>query len=352
MAHGYKAVGWNRQKKVYDSVLAAAVLGYLGIFIGASFLFDPEATAETVLIRALGTAALLLLHVVLAIGPLARLDSRFLPLLYNRRHLGVTVFGLGLAHGVFALVQFHGLGNVSPWVSLLVSNGRYNSLAHFPFQILGALALVVLFLMAATSHDFWLAQLTPPWWKGLHMAVYVAYGLLVMHVALGVLQSERDPLLAAVLGLGLATTLTLHLLAATRGRAIDEEPPTTALDGFVAACRVGEIPEKRAKVVRLGAERVAIFRYDGKISAVSNVCRHQNGPLGEGRILPDGCITCPWHGFQYRPETGASPPPFEEKVETYRVRVEGDQVWVDPRPNAPGTYVEPARLPSGGEATA
>jgi hypothetical protein len=30
-----------------------------------------------------------------------------LPLLYNRRHLGVRHFLLGLAHGVFALVQFH-----------------------------------------------------------------------------------------------------------------------------------------------------------------------------------------------------------------------------------------------------
>jgi nitrite reductase/ring-hydroxylating ferredoxin subunit len=29
----------------------------------------------------------------------------------------------------------------------------------------------------------------------------------------------------------------------------------------------------------------------------------QNGPLGEGRIV-DGCITCPWHGYQYRPDTG------------------------------------------------
>ena len=55
-----------------------------------------NATIETQLIRALGTCALLLLHVILAIGPLARLDRRFLPLLYNRRHLGVTMFLLAL----------------------------------------------------------------------------------------------------------------------------------------------------------------------------------------------------------------------------------------------------------------
>ena len=71
-------------------------------------------------------------------------------------------------------------------------------------------------------------------------------------------------------------------------------------------------PRNAPGIVCLAGERVAIFKYDGKISAVSNVCQHQNGPLGEGKIL-DGCITCPWHGYQYLPETGASPPPFVRK---------------------------------------
>jgi len=79
------------------------------------------------------------------------------------------------------------------------------------------------------------------------------------------------------------------------------------------------------------------------VSAVSNVCQHQNGPLGEGRIL-DGCITCPWHGYQYGPENGAAPPPFKEKIPTFQVKVVDGAVLVHPRPNAPGTYVEPARV--------
>ena len=112
MSVSYQAVGWNRQKKIYDGVLAGGVALYLAIFVGLGATVHPNATAETLLIRALGTAALLLLHVILAIGPLCRLDRRFLPLLYNRRHLGVTMFLLALAHGTFSLVQFHALGNV------------------------------------------------------------------------------------------------------------------------------------------------------------------------------------------------------------------------------------------------
>ena len=88
MSTTYQAVGWNRQKRLYDGVLAAGVAAYLVVFVAGNLLFRPHATLETILIRALGTAALLLLHVVLAIGPLCRLDPRFLPLLYNRRHLG------------------------------------------------------------------------------------------------------------------------------------------------------------------------------------------------------------------------------------------------------------------------
>src|SRR6266487_4094629 len=216
MSVQYGAIGWNRQKRVYDVTLLSLLALYLGLFVGIGAWRFPTATAETLLIRGLGTAAFLLLNVVLCIGPLARLDRRFLPLLYNRRHLGVTTFLLGLAHGGFALFQFHALGNVNPFVSLFISNPRYGSVADFPFQALGFLALIILFLMAATSHDFWLRNLSAPIWKRLHMLVYVAYGLLIAHVTLGALQSERSPVLAVILGIGLATVLSLHLAAAFR----------------------------------------------------------------------------------------------------------------------------------------
>lgn len=341
MSSEYRAISWNRQKKLYDLVVASLLLTYIALFVGVGVWRNPTATAETLLIRAFGTAAFLLLHVVLSIGPLARLDRRFLPLLYNRRHLGVTTFLMGLAHGGFALFQFHALGNVNPLLSLFISNPRYGSIPEFPFQILGFFALIILFVMAATSHDFWLRNLTAPTWKRLHMLVYLAYVLLVAHVVLGALQSERSPLLAGALTIGVATVLGLHLAAGFRARRVDLEKRSATQNGFVELCRVDQIPEKRATVVSLSGERVAIFRYDGKLSAVSNVCQHQNGPLGEGRIL-DGCITCPWHGYQYRPENGAAPAPFKEKVPTFRVKVVDGAVFVDPRPQPAGTYIEPA----------
>jgi sulfoxide reductase heme-binding subunit YedZ len=340
MSVSYQAIGWNRTKKVYDSVLACGLALYLALFVGVGSVAHPNATAETLLIRGLGTAALLLLHVILCIGPLCRLDKRFLPLLYNRRHLGVTMFLLALAHGLFALFQFHALGNLNPLVSLFASNPRYASLADFPFQALGFGALLILFLMAATSHDFWLHNLSVPVWKRLHMLVYVAYALLIAHVTLGALQSETSPVLAAVLGVGLTAVTALHISAATAERRRDREPAVRE-DEYLPVCDIDSIPENRACVVVCRGERVAVFKYDGRVSAVSNVCRHQGGPLGEGKII-DGCITCPWHGYQYLPESGAAPPPFTEKVPTFRTRVVGNQVFLHPAPLPPGTRVEPS----------
>jgi DMSO/TMAO reductase YedYZ heme-binding membrane subunit/nitrite reductase/ring-hydroxylating ferredoxin subunit len=343
MSHAYQAVGWNRQKRVYDAVLGIGVLLYVGLFVLIGSVLYPTATAETLIIRSVGSAAFFLLHVVLCIGPLCRLDSRFLPLLYNRRHLGVVTFLLSLIHGSFGIVQFHSLGDKNPLVSLFISNQDFSSLRNFPFHQLGFAALLILFLMAATSHDFWLRNLTPPAWKTLHMLVYVAYALLIAHVTLGELQSEASPVLVIATGAGLITVIGLHLLAASRERKIDRKKADPAEDGFVKACTIESIPEKCAAVVSLRGERIAIFKFDGKVSAVSNVCRHQNGPLGEGKII-DGCITCPWHGYQYFPETGASPPPFTEKVSTFRSKVVDGCVWIDPQPNPPGTRVEPAKI--------
>lgn len=338
MSEKYVAISWNRQKKIYDALVWSGIAVYLLLFIGLGSFLQPNATIETLIIRGCGTCAILLLHIVLIIGPLCRLSPKFLPLLYNRRHLGVTTFLIGAVHAVFSIIQFHALGTVNPIISILVSNTRFNSVADFPFQVLGLIVLIILFLMAVTSHDFWLNNLTAPIWKTLHTLVYVAYALLIGHVTLGVLQAETSPILAVSLGIGLVLVIGLHLISAFKEASLDKE--LIANNEFIEACTVAEIPEKRACIRTISGERVAIFKYNGKISAVSNVCQHQNGPLGEGMIGDDGCITCPWHGFQYLPETGASPPPFTEKVPTFNLKIEDGKVFVHPKPNKLGTRVE------------
>jgi sulfoxide reductase heme-binding subunit YedZ len=338
MSHAYRAVGWNTQKRAYDAIALSGAAATAAVVAGGTWWRYPQVTIETALIRGFGITAIVLLHVVLSIGPLCRIDRRLVPLLYNRRHLGVMTFLFAAVHGVLALVQFHGFGNVNPLVSVLTTSTGWFTIDRFPFQVAGLGALVILFVMAATSHDFWLRTLTAPVWKMLHMGVYAAYGLLVMHVSFGALQSEVPASAGLLLLAGSTWLAVLHTISARLERRTDHAP---AADAWVDVCAVKQIPEKRARIVCAGGERIAVFKYDGRLSAISNVCQHQNGPLGEGKIV-GGCVVCPWHGYEYRPDTGAAPPPFTEAVPTFRVRVIDDRVQVDPRPLRPGTYVEPA----------
>lgn len=353
MSIGYTWVQWNRHKRIYDAVVAGAVAAYIAGFWATTRVVWSGSRAlsdEIVLIRATGSCAIVLLHVILCIGPLARLDRRFLPLLYNRRHLGVMTFLVALVHAVIVIGFYHGFGVVNPLLSLLTSNTNYASLTAFPFQILGLLALLILFLMAATSHDFWLKNLSASTWKRLHMLVYVAYGLLIGHVALGALQNDRSPLGPLLTFIGAITVTSLHLVAGSKEARKDARPAPAIIDvqgdqqAWLDVGAAADIPTDRARTVCAPhGERIAVFRHNGAITAVTNVCAHQGGPLGEGKVI-DGCITCPWHGWQYRPADGCSPPPFNEKIATYQVRIVAGRVQVNARALPPGTPTRPARI--------
>jgi nitrite reductase/ring-hydroxylating ferredoxin subunit len=113
---------------------------------------------------------------------------------------------------------------------------------------------------------------------------------------------------------------------------------------YLDAGAARELPEDRATALVVpGAERIAVIRHKDQFSAIHGVCAHQGGPLYEGKVI-DGCLTCPWHGWQYRPEDGCAPPPFVERVVTYPIRLKDGRVLVDPRPLAAGTKVMPAKL--------
>jgi sulfoxide reductase heme-binding subunit YedZ len=345
MSTRYRPVSWNRNKRVCDLVIAGGVVAYLGVYVGVGLLVDGRVGLPELALRALGTCGLILLHVVLGVGPLARLDRRFLPVLYNRRHLGVTTFLVGLAHAALAVGYYHGHGRLDPLVSLLTANTDYGSLRRFPFEMLGLFGLLVLFLLAATSHDFWQKALGRVAWKWLHLLVYPAFAALVLHVALGALQDGRPVLFPVLLGSGFALVAGLHIAVGLRERLPDVAPRRIPLaEAWVDVGTVDEIPDGRAKVVCLpGRERIAVFRLGDRVAAVTNVCAHQGGPLGEGKVVR-GCLTCPWHGWAYHPEDGCAPPPFTERVPTFRIRVVDRRVLLDPNPRPPGTPTEPARI--------
>jgi len=261
MSAGFRAVQWNRDKLIYDAILVLCVALFIGGFVAIASHWHPpkdRVAAIDIWIRATGSCAFLMLTVILCIGPLARLDRRFLPLLYNRRHFGVLTFLIAVAH-VWLMIEWFAAQNALPdLLAEMTSVNNYGKFIGFPFKVLGLAALLVLFVMAATSHDFWLTFLTPPVWKALHMLLYVAYGLVVMHVALGIMQYERTVLLPLMLYGGFGTVTALHLAAGIRERGNERQIAAPETDGWIVVGAPSDIPNRAARIVAApGGERIA-----------------------------------------------------------------------------------------------
>ena len=74
---------------------------------------------------------------------------------------------------------------------------------------------------------------------------------------------------------------------------------------------------------------LAISFRDGKFGAISNVCNHVGGPLGDGRLDSD-YIVCPWHNWKFHRCSGIGEPGFEEdRIPAYPVKIESGRVFVN-----------------------
>ena len=97
---------------------------------------------------------------------------------------------------------------------------------------------------------------------------------------------------------------------------------------FVRVARVSEIPERRGKLVRLDNEEIALWRAEGKLYAINNVCPHQHFSMLHEGELKGIELTCPMHGWTFRLDTG-TPTVGSGKAKTYNVKIEGDTVFVE-----------------------
>ena len=347
MSEKYQIVQWNQAKLYYDAVLLVGIAIYLSAFmlIGlqpheSGNIADPV----VLLIRGLGSLAFLMLTLILLIGPLARMSPRILPFLYNRRHFGVVTFLVASAHFGLSLMWYHGGGPLNPLVSLFISGQSGVPFEGVPFELFGLAAWLILAVMVVTSHDYWLNTLSARVWKAVHMAVYLAYALVVFHIVLGALLTEKSWAYPLLIVIAFGLVASAHYLAARHEMNIDTKPVRLQNEGWIKVGRLAEIPMLRAKIIVLPTgERVGVFRDQDIVGAITNVCRHQGGPLGEGKIV-DGCVTCPWHGWQYKLEDGVSPPPFQEQVATYNLKLEDDLIYVHSQENPLGQKSETLRL--------
>jgi len=105
---------------------------------------------------------------------------------------------------------------------------------------------------------------------------------------------------------------------------------------FIPTIPVSELPENSHKPIKTGTKKIALFNYNGKITAIGNACLHKGGDLGNGFIqkLDDGelYVACPWHGWQYNLQTGKAPHGYKDQQAVYDVRVENSIIYISEEP--------------------
>ena len=94
-------------------------------------------------------------------------------------------------------------------------------------------------------------------------------------------------------------------------------------------CPLSDLPEGAARVFEIDGTSLAAARSATKVFVVENRCSHDDGPLGEGRML-DGQIECPRHGARFDLATGrATRMPAVAPIETFAATIEGNDVFVE-----------------------
>jgi nitrite reductase/ring-hydroxylating ferredoxin subunit len=97
---------------------------------------------------------------------------------------------------------------------------------------------------------------------------------------------------------------------------------------FRKIASVAELPAGELLEIVEGNNLYALCNVAGEIRALSGICPHHGGPLGQG-ALEGSLVACPWHAWQFDSATGACAFNNEVRVPTYPVRVEDGQILVD-----------------------
>ncbi len=68
--------------------------------------------------------------------------------------------------------------------------------------------------------------------------------------------------------------------------------------------RVSELRENQGKRFLINDVDIAVFKVNGEIFVLNNVCPHQHTSIIYDGIIEDGCIVCPAHGWMFNLKTG------------------------------------------------
>lgn len=98
----------------------------------------------------------------------------------------------------------------------------------------------------------------------------------------------------------------------------------------VFLCKVDELdPSEMKRIPNAEVGDICVYNLEGKFYATADLCTHATASLAEGDI-DDDLITCPVHWGQFHIPSGKAVTfPCERDLRTYRVEIQGDEVYAD-----------------------
>ncbi|MEK7466909.1 MAG: Rieske 2Fe-2S domain-containing protein [Planctomycetota bacterium] len=101
---------------------------------------------------------------------------------------------------------------------------------------------------------------------------------------------------------------------------------------WVCVGSADKLKHKPLQQILAGKVPIALSCRDGQFGAISGVCTHAGGPLGDGHLDKSGYVVCPWHNWDFECQTGMARPGFKDTVPGHDVKIEGGDVWVNIEP--------------------
>ena len=96
----------------------------------------------------------------------------------------------------------------------------------------------------------------------------------------------------------------------------------------VTVAKSEDIPDGSSVVVTVRQKDVAIFRINGVLHAIDDMCPHMGASLSGG-FVEDGCVTCPWHYWRFCLADGAWADNPKVKIGAYPVHEVGGEIQLE-----------------------
>ena len=114
-------------------------------------------------------------------------------------------------------------------------------------------------------------------------------------------------------------------------------------EGLELVAQVSQIPDNGTMgVSRANGDPICLIRRGSRITAVHDICTHQEFSMSLGDVLPDGTIQCAWHGARFDCATGeVKQSPATEPLPVYEVVIDGDDILVGGARKLSGKGFEP-----------